>query len=292
LSSLTFNVAQGIQPDRYVGQVALKLDGASKPVVAPIDLTIRRGPLEPLILLIVGLFGGILLREARKRVLPLGDASARWEDLARQITGTPLAGSERQRMDGRMALARAALRAGDPATATTQMDSIVSTLRVFDLLWTLRVSLLGRSDAAAIAALGHIGEARGLLFGQSAKPDLDAALQKYADALAVLAPADASILDSAPITTTAAPTDGRGAAADEGGGGRGTPGADVWLGIVRVLRYVIRGTLVILALASGMLALYVAPTAGFIGNTFADAALLLFWGFGSGWVDKVFVNWE
>lgn len=282
LGSLIFNVAEGIQPDRYVGQVALKLEGATKPVVVPIDLTFRRGPLGPLILLIMGLLGGILLREARKRILPLGDASARWEDLARRIAATRLAGTERQRMKGRMAWAHAALRSGDPATATTQMDSIVSTLRVFDLLWTLLVSLLGRPGPEADTARTRIAEARGLLFGEAAIPNLDAALQKYADALAALATADEA------ITTTADLADDT--EASEGGGG--TAGADAWLGLVRILRYVVRGALVILALVTGMLALYVAPTAGFIGNTFADAAALLFWGFGSSWVDKVFVNWE
>ena len=47
---------------------------------------------------------------------------------------------------------------------------------------------------------------------------------------------------------------------------------------VRILRVAVRGLVIGLALVVGMVDLYVAPTAGFIGNTPADVAALLFWG--------------
>jgi hypothetical protein len=293
LRSIEFQVGSDIEPDRYVGQSAIAVEGSTKPVVVPIDLTIRRGPAVPMVLLTLGLAAGVLLRTFRSRWIPLGDASARFESLVMRLAATPLSSDERGRMNARMEAALGKLREGRTTDGTSLMDAIDTTLQVFDLLLGVLTALLGRTDPNAVQARGLIAEARPLLFGSNGqKPDIAAATQKYEDAY-VIASADpnAEFMPSAAsegdITFGAALEPPR----EERAGGRAVL-QDLWLRSLRGLRWVVRGLLVGLALIAGMLALYVAPTAGFIGNAPADVAALLFWGFGSGWVDKVFIDWS
>jgi hypothetical protein len=303
LEVLDYALPSATEPDRYVGQAALALDGVPKPVVVPVDITVRRGPAVPLALLTVGLIAGWILRQFHSRWIPLGDASARFRTLLTRLATTPLAKDERGRMLARMEEAQGKLREGHTSEASTLMDGILGTLQVFDLLHGLLVSLVGRDDPNAKRAGTLIAEARTLLFFGAAdeKPDVAAATLKYEQAY-VTASADptAEFVDSADRQAdmtfgpnTIEPTDGQ-PAKRRRANDRGEAAAvlqDAWLGALRILRIVVRGLLIGLALIAGMVALYVAPTAGFIGNTPADVAALLFWGFGSGWVDKVFIDW-
>lgn len=198
-------------------------------------------------------------------------------------------------MKSRLDRARKELMDGNTDAAAAEMDTTEAAARMFELLLTLEAAIANRDDDAAKSARLKIAEAREKLrVGKAGKPDLDEAAQRYHEASGLILPkpADAAArrwgVDAEAIVPRylePEPADGRSSwAAREETQRR-------LLKTLLVLRKVVRGVLVALALVTGMVALYVAPSAGFIGNTFADAAALLFWGFGSGWVDKVFIDW-
>jgi hypothetical protein len=293
LRPLTFAVGDGLRPDRYVGQMALAVDGLTKPLTAGVELTVRQGPFWPVVFLGAGFVAGLLVRRYRKVWLPRADAYERLQGMRRTVGGLLLLEDERDMLQGRLNIAEADLAAGKTDDASKALDTIGAALRLLGLLIDLLVALGNRTDDGAKSARALITDGRqALIIGKAdgSGPDFPKAAQSYeramASAITPEAPADRQFAEEA--GWTAPKIDVHGIELPH----QPTPGPPT--GLLRVfsaLRAPVMIVLWFLALAAGVLALYVAPPTGFIGNTYADVAGLLFWGFGSGWVDKVFVDW-
>jgi hypothetical protein len=301
LGALVYTVPQQQQPDHYVGQLSVQLTGVTKPVTAGVDLTIRQGPLVPALLLLVGLAFGYALRQARKTVLPEGDAVARVEGLRKRLADTPTSPRELAVLSERIEDAWKALKEGRTATATAMLDAIDDSLAILDGFQRVELSLQGRNDASARLARRRIKEGRCMIeIGEKGAANLDGArqlLQQAAGDARPLAPSAGEgglALPQAAPPASAAPGDERvrrSAPPLTPGQVQRDQSQERRLEDARSARTPIRVVLVGLALLTGLYALYVAPSSVLIGGSFADIASLLLWGIGSGWVDKVFLDW-
>jgi len=294
IEPLDFAVPAGLVPDHYTGQAVISFAGVDKPVVADVDLTIRQGPTLPLAELALGVVLGIVLRLVRSRVIPRGDLASRlMKDLNRTHENV-LPSRDARAVEGWLALVQQDFKTGGLSEVESALTRIETALGLFASFASLALGLGSRRDAGAAKARDLIEKGRMDLAQSAAKDDaLQAAAATYQLAwLAALEdiPSDTAttlVLEAPDVATE--PTPMSPAATAKALARDGIPAGRLswWTreaGIVRVL-------LVLMAFASGVLALYVAPAAGFIGGGFADAATLLLWGLGSSWVDKVIFDW-
>lgn len=74
-----------IPPDHYVGLLYLFLDGAEAPLEIPVSLTMRIGPLVPLLVLLLGVGLGRLLKYIQDQGIPQAETLAQVRTLAAEI---------------------------------------------------------------------------------------------------------------------------------------------------------------------------------------------------------------
>jgi hypothetical protein len=74
-----------IPPDRYTGAVYLTLEGKAGRLAIPVNLSMRSGPLIPLLLLLVGIILGRLFKYMQEKGIPQSDALGEVNQLERQI---------------------------------------------------------------------------------------------------------------------------------------------------------------------------------------------------------------
>ena len=74
-----------IPPDRYTGAVYLTLEGKEGRLAIPVNLSMRSGPLIPLLLLLVGITLGRLFKYMQEKGIPQSDALGEVNQLERQI---------------------------------------------------------------------------------------------------------------------------------------------------------------------------------------------------------------
>jgi hypothetical protein len=290
LGRLTYTLPDRPDPDHYTGQLAISVAGVPAPVTAPVDLTIREGPLWPAVLLIAGLVLGLALRQGRKTVVPIGAAVERVTRVRRRISEIPLTEREWGALNERLNEAWDDVQRGKVDAANGSMDGIEDSIALFGQFETLEVSLSNRTDDDAEAARAKIAEGRTKLAdGEKGAADLAAARQCLQQAAAVAArrpppPAREGI----PETTAREPEPREMTPVPNDVPERKNAG---WAREVKRLSFAIRVVTMAAALVTGMYLLYVVPGATFIGTGFGDSISLILWGVGSGWVDKVFVNW-
>lgn len=299
LGALEFSIPQQAPPDHYTGQVAVALPGVTAPVTASVDLTIRQGPLVPAILLVAGLVLGLWIRDARKTLVPAGDAAVRLSGIRGRIADAALSVREHGVLNERLDEAWNELLAQKTADATTMMDSIEETLALFEQFQTLQLALGNRQDQGAMDARQKIVDGRlELSIGEKGGADLDGARQLLQQAAGDAARAPLAqehqgraspgvvkqLEEPEPRGPASLPAKTKEQEAREKAQRR-------WLHRAVKRRNLVRGVMIAAAVVTGMYLLYVVPGAAFIGSGFGDSVSLLLWGFGSGWVDKVFVDW-
>jgi hypothetical protein len=297
LGTINFALPEQAAPDHYTGQLAISLEGVPSPVTASIDLTIRQGPLIPGILLGIGLAVGIWIRSARKTLVPAGDAAVRLSSIRRRVADVPLSDRERGVMNERLNEAWKELLEHNTSAAVTHLGSIEDALALFDQFQALQLALGNRTDKAAMDARQKIVNGRSMLeIGEKGDADLAGARQLLQQAAGDAARPEAKQEGraSTEVTTQLDEPEPRGPSnVPSLTAEQQTREADQrrWLEHAASARGLVRGITVAAALVSGMYLLYVVPGANFVGTGFGDSVSLLLWGFGSGWVDKVFVDW-
>jgi hypothetical protein len=293
LGKLTYTLPDRPAADHYAGQLSVSLAGVPDPVTVPVDLTIRQGPFWPAVLLVVGLLLGLALRQGRKTVVPTGAAVERVVRVRRRISETLLSRHEWGALNERLNEAWSDVRAGKVDAANASMDGIEDSVALFGQFEALEVSLGDRTDDAAKAARAKIIEGRTkIAVGDAGAADLQGARQSLQQAAADAArqPARAARSAGQMEAIPAAEHELRVMTpVSENVPERQAIG---WTREVRRLSFAVRAVTAMAALVTGMYLLYVVPGATFIGTGFADTVSLLLWGVGSGFVDKLFVNWD
>ena len=111
-----------VAPDHYTGDVLIGVAGASAPLVLPVELDVRDGPLLPLAALLIAIGAGILSRWNAGFGGQLADAYERLQGLRRRIAAEPQ--PDRDALMPRLTLAAALLGEGNVAELTPELDRI------------------------------------------------------------------------------------------------------------------------------------------------------------------------
>ena len=78
-------VRSQIPPDRYTGAVYLTLEGGKERLIIPVNLTMRIGPLLPLLVLFLGIVLGRLVKYMQEKGIPQAEALGKVKELEQQI---------------------------------------------------------------------------------------------------------------------------------------------------------------------------------------------------------------
>jgi hypothetical protein len=185
LASLPLAITrQAIPPDRYTGAIYLTLEGKEERLKVPIDLSVRTGPLWPMLLVLVGILLGRLFKYMQERGGPLSQALMAVNRVEARIQRVHP--DDRQVLAPMIAAVRQLVYREQLEAVTGTLDSVEARLDALTDLRTMEAVLVGKEQHPAVKeALDKIKRVRQLL---GLKQDVEArkAMDEVNAALAAL----------------------------------------------------------------------------------------------------------
>ncbi len=294
---LTFTRSR-LPPDHYAGAIYLTPDGANQRLTVPVDLSVRSGPLWPLVCLLLGVVAGRLFKYMQERGRPQAEALAAVNRVETRIKAAHP--DDWKVLSPMIAAVRQSVYRERLETVTDTLEAIEARLEALNELREMEAALKGKEQHPKVKeALEDIAQARQHL-----------ALRQDTEARTVLDEVKGTLTV---VTTTLMGPDGRpdtgvaraaeraeaaGAAADRAAQAPPPPAEPRWLEWFKDWLVLLSGLsdqiraeatlwlvrpLLYLGLLAGLLAvgtglLYVENGATFGANPFADYLGLVLWG--------------
>jgi hypothetical protein len=139
--TLRLNAAD-VVPDRYRGTIYLRFEGIAAPQAIPVELDVRRGPLGPLLLIIVGVVLGLFVRAMASRGDPLLAVADRLDVLRARIATARLSPGDQLALTGLADRALRQIEFGRVADAEISIDGVETGTTILE-----DTTELGASDA-------------------------------------------------------------------------------------------------------------------------------------------------